>query len=108
MNQSPPPKRPRRWRMQYSLRFFLLAFTAFAIGFPIWYRWPYQSETVQRDATGAVVARRIITWQRQWGGERLQHGPERLILGDATFTPTYVRGLRHGPHSEIEPQWRLR
>ena len=34
-------KAPRRW-FQFSLRLLLIAFTAFAIGFPIWYRWPYQ------------------------------------------------------------------
>src|SRR5207302_9939835 len=91
------PARPRRWRLQFSLRLLLLAITAFAIGFPIWYRWPYREQTLQRDATGAVVAKRITTWQRQWGGERLQHGPDQFILGDATFTTMYVRGLRRGP-----------
>ena len=70
MADSPTAARPRRWRLQFSLRVLVLALTAFAIGFPIWYRWPYREATVHRDSTGAVAARRITTWQRQWGGGR--------------------------------------
>src|SRR5262245_8824939 len=47
MSTSPaPPARRTRWGLRFSLRLLLAAFTAFAVGFPIWYRWPYQ-ETVE-------------------------------------------------------------
>src|SRR6187455_2826305 len=101
MNMEKPNSRPRwRWpRLQFSLRLLLLAFTAFAIGFPIWYRWPYEETTVQKDPTGAAVATRRSTVQRQWGGGRLPHGPNRLILspGDVEVTEHYVHGNKHGP-----------
>jgi len=35
-------------RLQFSLRLLMLALTAFAIGFPIWYRWPYQTVVEER------------------------------------------------------------
>jgi len=41
---TPCPRLPDAARgCNCSLRLLLLAFTAFAIGFPIWYRWPYEA-----------------------------------------------------------------
>jgi hypothetical protein len=95
--------RPRVWRLQFSLRLLLLSFTAFAIGFPIWYRWPYRETVEQRDPAGRLSSTRIITWQRQWGGDRLEHGiaqTTRIVAGTPFITiTTYARGKRHGPYS---------
>jgi hypothetical protein len=85
---------PRAWRLQFSLRLLLVAFTAFAIGFPIWYRWPYK-EAIDHPS-GATL---ITTWQRQWGGSRVKHGLERLVVDDEKLeSTTYRNGLRHGPY----------
>src|SRR5437867_4093189 len=93
MSDAASISRPSPWRLQFSLRLLLFAFTAFAIGFPIWYRWPYRETREQRDpATGKLWSTRIITWQRQWGGDRLLHGPEQMISGDITTTTNNVRG----------------
>jgi hypothetical protein len=81
---------PRRTRLQFSLRLLLVAVTAFAIGFPIWYRWPYE----EVDAGGT----RTTTWQRQWGGSRLQHGKRTLTQGKLVQISTYRRGQAHGPY----------
>jgi hypothetical protein len=101
---------PRPRRLQFSLRLLLLALTAFAIGFPIWYRWPYQEVTEQRDpATGKLWSTRTITWQRQWGGDRLAHGPETMVIADGrTITDHNVQGKRHGPHTVRDPRGRMR
>jgi hypothetical protein len=103
--------RPRAWRLQFSLRLLIVAFTAFAIGFPIWYRWPYRETIEKRDpATGKLWSTRIITWQRQWGGERLAHGPEQTILddGNITITMNNVQGNRHGPYTVRDVKGRKR
>jgi hypothetical protein len=34
----------RRFSLRYSLRVLLLGLTAFAIGFPVWYRRPYEEQ----------------------------------------------------------------
>src|SRR5438034_4361549 len=96
--------RPRATRLQFSLRLLLLAITAFAIGFPIWYRWPYQEVREERDpVTGAVTSKMIVHWQRQWGGDRLLHGKEERHYfwggGAIVITEHYVRGNRHGPYT---------
>src|SRR5262245_49702478 len=74
----------RRWlpRPRFSLRVLLIALTVFAIGFPIWYRWPYgETEMIYRQVGGIPnntlppLGRIVKIWQRQWGGGRLQHGP---------------------------------
>jgi hypothetical protein len=95
MNEAQPPVQPRPWRLQFSLKLLLIAFTAFAIGFPIWYRWPY--EAIDVDSTGTT--RWVTTWQRQWGGGRLKHGLERVIsFGQIVQSTMYHNGLRHGPY----------
>jgi hypothetical protein len=92
---------PRSWlRPRFSLRVLLLAVTAFAIGFPIWYRWPYEEvEQLPSSFRGipSVDEKRATTWQRQWGGSRLKHGPERHLVNGKTQTETnYREGKKHG------------
>jgi hypothetical protein len=91
----------RSWpRLQFSLRLLLLALTAFSVGFPIWYHWPYE-EPVERRAPKGRSAQTITTWQRQWGGGRLKHGVERQVRDGRTVeTTTYRSGLRHGLHEQ--------
>src|SRR5262245_24123007 len=85
---------PRSWlRPRFSLRVLLLAVTAFAIGFPIWYRWPYEERPPFIGARDVV-----ITWQRQWGGGRV--GIQRIYFGDDsvfTYTLRNDMGQKHGP-----------
>jgi hypothetical protein len=96
------PENKRRWvlpRLQFSLRLLLLALTAFAIGFPIWYRWPYQTVKEERDPkTGKITSTRVSTWQRQWGGPPQLHGPERFEAGGMVAVTNYVRGKKEGPY----------
>ena len=101
-----------RFALRFSLRVLLIAFTAFAIGFPVWYRWPYeesQDETIPRPAdpfaapaTGrppAIKSTLVTTWQRQWGGGRLKHGPESTYRnGNLILRVTYRSGILHGPY----------
>jgi hypothetical protein len=76
----------------------LAAFTAFAIGFPVWYRWPYEEEDTAATKNNTAI-KRIITWQRQWGGGRLKHGPESTYRsGNLILRATYRSGLLHGPY----------
>src|SRR6185295_1137871 len=94
-----PSARPGWLRLQFSLRLLLLAFTAFAIGFPVWYRWPYEEAVINPTA----IASQITTWQRQWGGGRVKHGPQRLIAGgEIVESVMYLNGLRHGPYQRDE------
>jgi hypothetical protein len=93
-------------RLQFSLRLFLLAITAFAIGFPIWYRWPYQEVHEERVRVGGpLISRSVVHWQRQWGGKILMHGKREELQqdwprGDGTIITThYVRGKRQGPYT---------
>jgi hypothetical protein len=90
MSEAMSTNRPRRLRLQFSLRLLLLVLTAFAIGFPIWYRWPYTEVTAKGTRT--------TTWQRQWGGGRLQHGTQTLRQGKLVQTSNYRRGEPHGPY----------
>ena len=59
---SPTPTAPRRWplRPRFSLRLLLLGVTAFAVGFPIWYRWPYVEEELTGSAEQESVAIRYV------------------------------------------------
>ncbi len=105
MTSAPPV--PRRWLSpRFSLRVLLIAVTAFAIGFPIWHRWPYEEKQVtyaknaagQPDLSRPPVAWRVITWQRQWGGGRQQHGQERYYVGGKLVElETHRDGQLHGP-----------
>jgi hypothetical protein len=89
------PTNRRSWpRPRFSLRALLLAFTAFAVGFPIWWRWPYEEVEIPARTPDWTV---ITTWQRQWGGGRLKHGPERRADGFTISTVVYCNGVRHGP-----------
>ena len=93
---------PRRWRLQFSLRLALLALTAFAIAFPVWYRWPYEEVEILpspfKMTPKEPESSRVTTWQRQWGGGKLKHGPENSLLdGQTTAIITYRQGQRHGP-----------
>src|SRR4029453_13469530 len=97
------PARPRVWRLQFSLRLALVAFTAFAIGFPIWYRWPYEEEGV-RWATKFFPPKRVKTWRRKWGGGKLKDGPEREMIGNiAREVTNYHNGRKHGPYTAYTP-----
>ncbi len=94
-----PAPTPRRLPLRFSLRVLLLAVTAFAIGFPIWYRWPYEEAEPWQgfSSVGPNSMYRVKTWQRQWGGGRLQHGEERIYIGDKLVEVyTYRAGKRQG------------
>src|SRR5438874_5953770 len=103
MSDAATVSRPRVWRLQFSLRLLLLALTAFAIGFPIWYRWPY----VESGPSASMASERTITWQRQWGGGRLRHGPEITKSGGITSTVNYRRGKKHGLYTVRGPKVEL-
>src|SRR5688572_14039685 len=90
------PPAPRRWlpRPQFSLRSFLFAVTAIGLGFPAWYRWPYETTVVpsqefvvdphcgQRSPKDPDYrySRVTKTWQRQFGGPPLPHGVCRKYI----------------------------
>jgi hypothetical protein len=98
----------RRWpRLQFSLRVLLLALTVFAVGFPIWYRWPYEEEVWESPPGLTPKVGRITTWQRQWGGGRLQQGRQQFIVGDVTTTMYFVDGKRHGPFTVHDAKGRI-
>lgn len=86
---------PRRWRLQFSLRLFLLAVLAFAVGFPLWYRWPYEEFKVEG------TTRTTTTWQRQWGGGRLKHGPQTQVQSTYTWVTSYSQGVENGLYREL-------
>jgi hypothetical protein len=103
-------------RPRFSLRSFLLAFTAFAIGFPLWYRWPYQAARVpskeQRhdqycgtpyfpDADHDY-SRVEGTYRRTWGGPPVEHGRIRKFdrRGDLAIEQSFRDGIKHGPCRE--------
>ena len=103
MTQSPPA--PRRSRLQFSLRVLLLALTAFAVGFPIWYRWPYE-ETKYRfpndDETKPAQFVMHTGLRRTWGGGEVLHGRSVTEGLRGKFKPKtiehYQEGKRHGPY----------
>ena len=100
---APPATRPVWLRPRYSLRVLFVAFTAFAIGFPIWYRWPYEETVVNTAETPTIRQGRVITtWQRQWGGGRLKHGPESTFEnGKLILRATYRSGILDGPYETL-------
>jgi hypothetical protein len=89
------------------LRVLMAAFTAVAIGFPVWFRWPYQEEPIADPSVplDGPEWRTVITWQRQWGGGRLKHGPETIYRRDGSklYVTHYIRGQRHGRFEAWEP-----
>src|SRR5688500_10025317 len=86
-----------RLRPQFSLRLLLLAFTAFALGFPIWYRWPYVE--VEENPSGRITT----TWRQSWGGGRVKHGQTRRdSVGSIVYSVrTYREGVLHGPSYQV-------
>jgi hypothetical protein len=100
------PARRSGFALRFSLRVLLIAFTAFAIGFPVWYRWPYTEEEPLyyvrngKPAKSLPTKGRIVaTWQRQWGGGRAKHGPEWVYAdGKLKSLSHYLRGQLDGPH----------
>lgn len=108
MSDDPSAKPTHRhsWlQPRFSLRLLLLAVTGFAIGFPIWYRWPYQEVAQESPANAPRVVRQITTWQRQWGGGRRKHGLELWeVNGEVVASTTFKNGLRHGPYDSENVQ----
>jgi hypothetical protein len=93
----------RRFLPRFSLRVLLLAVTAFAIGFPIWYRWPYEEEVIQKTSGDLLSPpgefRTITTWQRQWGGGRKRHGTYQSFRnGVLSSVGTWRDDQFHGPY----------
>jgi hypothetical protein len=81
----------------------LLAFTAAAIGFPIWYRWPYTEESqLPADKRQPPVYKLVTTWRRTWGGGRVKDGPETRESPDGKFrvVKNYKDGVLDGPYTE--------
>jgi len=102
-----PSAAPRR-RLplpRFSLRVLLAAFTAVAIGFPVWYRWPYEEEGEDGVINMSVPERNVTTWQRQWGGGRLMHGPATSYRADGSkhYVVFFASGQRHGRCEFWEP-----
>ena len=82
MTDTITPHPNRRWtlRLQFSLRLLLLALTAFAIGFPIWYRWPFEETDYQYpggDKTRPPMGKSVKTWRRSWGGGKASNTAAR-------------------------------
>jgi hypothetical protein len=94
----------KRWpRFRFSLRVLLLAFTAAAIGFPIWYRWPYTEESqLPADTSKPPAFHVVTTWRRTWGGGRTKHGPETRERrdGKVSVVEHYKEGVLDGPFTE--------
>jgi hypothetical protein len=99
-------RKPSRLPLRFSLRVLLVAVTLFAIGFPIWYRRPYEETVVQAPSGDPFAApgemRITTTWQRQWGGGRLKHGVERVVRnGKTSWTTAFRDGKQHGLHQSF-------
>jgi hypothetical protein len=102
------------WRMRFSLRRLLLLATAFAIAFPVWYRWPHEEveygyptrwiSPVARtpDKSKPPTSRTVKTWQRTWGSLRPQH--IRTVLEQYDYgvrdERNYKAGKLHGLYSK--------
>jgi hypothetical protein len=93
---APSSRRPLAVRS--SLRMLLLALTAFAIGFPIWYRWPYEERVDEPEYRNLADYWHAATWQRQWGGGRIRHGRQYIRWkGKVMRSEMYQQDLLHGP-----------
>ena len=107
MTDSPAPPKPRRSRLQFSLRVLLLGLTAFAIGFPIWYRWPFEEVEYKYPspdpfappgASKTPYATITRTWRRTWGGGKVQSGRTVAERERGRFKTIefFENGERHG------------
>ena len=93
-------------RPRFSLRLLLLGVTAFGVGFPVWYRMPYEertdTSTIPGQPTSMIWETRITTWRREWGGTRVKHGKERVLwLGRPLKTVIYQNGEPHETISHV-------
>jgi hypothetical protein len=106
MTDTSPRSTPRGW-LRFSLRFLLLCVTAFAIGFPIWYRWPYEEVELhyppkagKPDTSQPPYRRNTKTWQRSWGSlqPRIVKSVSEL-LGKSQYKEIqyFQDGVWHGP-----------
>src|SRR5262245_30760941 len=107
--QSSAPAGISRQRLQFSLRVLLLAFTAFAVGFPIWYRWPYEDTELRYpmkkgvpDKTKPAQLRVVTTWQRTWGGGKEKHGPRTKynLSNNGRRVEHFEHDVLHGPFTQ--------
>jgi hypothetical protein len=117
MSATAPPSTSisRRWlpRAQFSLRTFLLAVTTVGIGFPAWYRMPYEETVVPSQELVTdycnlgshkdpdfCYSRVTTTWQRQFGGSRLEHGRCRKYdkAGRLKIEQEFRDGKPHGAY----------
>jgi hypothetical protein len=107
--EAPPTPRRTWYRPRFSLRLLLIAFTLFAIGFPVWYRWPYKVREVQYpyvgnrpDPTKPPESITTASMQRVWGKEPVKDGPQvtrySLPNGQGTTTQEFEDGVAHGQY----------
>jgi hypothetical protein len=112
-----------RLRPQFSLRALLIVFTAFAIGFPLWYRWPIREVKFEypratnnvggkfvevEDKSAPPVSRTVTTWKRRWGKPHVKSGPTTTTFYPGKLDPdrlqvvvtNYEDDELNGPYSE--------
>ena len=103
--------RHRWWLPRFSLRFLLAAVSAFGIGFPLWYRWPYEEriEAHSDPYCGFRYGAIATTWQRQWGGGRVKQGWETEFdtSGKPRYRTYYRRDQRDGPYEQFDSSGRV-
>jgi hypothetical protein len=83
-----------------------LFISAFAVGFPVVYRWPFQDEEFRYplgndgrpDLTKPPNAKIVTTWRRTWGGGSEKHGRRvtQNLNSSMLTVEHYERDLRHG------------
>lgn len=107
----PAVQRPRRLRPQFSLRVLLLLLTLFAIGFPVWYVWPYTDREVhyemgptgKPDKTKLPIGETVTSMKRVIGGKPVKHGlkisrfPGRI---SQERSQEFVNDVAHGAFSQ--------
>jgi len=89
------------------LRVLLLLLTLFAIGFPVWYTWPYRSRTPhypiiagKPDPTKAPTGETSSQMKRVLGGKPVKHGKTVIVNGPYERTYTYDNNVLHGEYIE--------
>jgi len=121
MTHTPLQSAKHRWtpRLRFSLRLLLLSVTAFAIGFPIWYRWPYdevESHYPERSVNvggkwelvedkNRPYERITTTLRRRWGSlepEVVRRQIELMPPLDTRTISHYQRGQLHGAYQYFE------